>query len=185
MSALDTLLSAIGDVDCSTVQARAQIQRPNVRIRDPVSISIVETVKSDVPDLVSFNAKLSPSSHTADDATLSYFFRRGQPFPGTSTVTWVLNFEHGEIKVESPTAGFLEQRPHDKPITLLLHHYDDNSTKEISWSWSSEEEALPLLARSVSTTLFAFADGRPAGDGWVSVEDAARRAVLIEKLMNA
>lgn len=179
------MLSAIGDVDYSTVQAKAQIQRPDVRIRNPNTKDTIETVRSDVPDLVSLNARLDSLPRVADDATLSFFFRRGQPFPGTSRVTWILNLEHGEIKVESPTAGFLEQGPDDEPITIHVHRYNDDTIEAIKWSWSSEEAALPLLSRSVSATLFAFADGRPAGDGWVGVEDAARRAVLIEKLINA
>ncbi|KAF2997327.1 hypothetical protein E8E13_002742 [Curvularia kusanoi] len=183
--ALDTLLAAIGDIEYSTVQARAQIQRPDVRIRDPSTNSIVETVKSDVPDLITFNAQLKPSPYTADNATLSFFFRRGQPFPGTPLVTWLLNFQYGEIRVESPTTGFLEQGSQDKPITIHVHHFEGDSVEEIEWSWSSEQADLPLPARSVSATLFAFAEGRPAGDGWVSVEDAARRALLIDKLLNA
>lgn len=173
-------------MDYSTIQARTQIQRPDVCIRDTSTKKTTETVKSDVPDLISFNAQLQSAPHTADNATLSFFFRRGQPFPGTSLATWLLNFEDGEIRVDSPTTGFLEQGPQDKPILINVHRYgDDDSVEEIEWSWSQEQAALPLLARSVSAMLFAFADGRPAGDGWVDVEDAARRAVLIEKLMTA
>ncbi|OSS51646.1 hypothetical protein B5807_03858 [Epicoccum nigrum] len=182
---LDTLLSAIGDVEYSTVQARAQIQRPDVRIKSLPAGNIIETVRSNVPDLVAFNAQLAPSPHTADNATLSFFFRRGQTFPGTSLATWLLNFQHGEIRVDSPTTAFLEQGPQDKPITIQIHRFGDDSVEDIKWNWSSEQAELPLLARSVAATLFAFADGRPAGDGWVSVEDAARRAELIDQLLNA
>ena len=172
-------------MESSTVQAKAQIQRPDVRIRDPSTDKTIETIRSDVPDLLSFNAQLQPSPYTADDATLSFFFRRGQPFPGTSHLTWTINFQHGEIRVDSLTTGFLEAGPNDKPITIHVHRFDDDSVEEVEWSWSSEQAALPLMARSVSATLYAFADGRPEGDGWVSLEDAARRAVLIEKLLNA
>jgi hypothetical protein len=172
-------------VEYSTVQARAQIQRPDVRIKSLPAGNIMETVRSDVPDLVAFNAQLAPSPHTSDDATLSFFFRRGQTFPGTSLATWLLNFQHGEIRVDSPTTAFLEQGPQDKPITIQIHRFEDNSVEEVKWDWSPEQAELPLLARSVSATLFAFADGRPAGSGWVSVEDAARRAELIDKLLNA
>ncbi|XPS77922.1 hypothetical protein M3J09_009945 [Ascochyta lentis] len=72
--ALDTLLSVVGDVVVSTVQAKTQIQHPNVRIRDPSKNEIVEQMTSDVPDLLSFNARLEPSSHAVEDATLAFFF---------------------------------------------------------------------------------------------------------------
>ncbi|KAH6639539.1 putative oxidoreductase [Boeremia exigua] len=182
--ALDTLLAAIGDLEPSTVQSKSQIQRPEVRIRDPSSGAIIDTVTSDVPDLLSFNAQLKPSPHTAPNATLSFFYRRGQSFPGTPALTWTLNFQHGEIKVESPTSGFLEPGPKDEPITIHVHRYDDDSVEVVEWNWSPEQAVLPLSARSVSATLFAFADGRPAGEGWVSVDDAARRAVVIEKFLS-
>ncbi|KZM19234.1 oxidoreductase [Ascochyta rabiei] len=184
-TALDTLLSVIGDVELQTVQAKTQIQRPNNRIRDPSTKEVVELITSNVPDLLSFNARLEPSSHTLGDATLAFFFRRGQPFPGTSFWTWAINFQHGEIRVDSPSTSFFEASEHDKPITIHVHHFDDDSLEKVEWSWSSEQLKLPLLARSTSATLYAFADGRPAGDGWVNLEDAARRAVLIEKLLNA
>lgn len=129
---------------------------------------------------------MEPSPHTADDATLSFIFRRGQPFPGTPSVTWNLNFQYGEIKVESPTSGFFDADPSDeKKVTFQIHHYEDDKVEDVEWGWSTEQMALPLMARPVSSTLYAFADGCDAGDGWVSVEDAAKRAVLIERLLNA
>jgi len=166
------------------VQSASQIQRPSVRIRDPSTNIISETITSNVPDLLSLNARLTPSPYTAANATLSFFFRRGQPFPGGSALTWILNFEHGEIKVESPTSGFLEQGPKDEPITIQVHRYEDDSVEDVQWQWSGEQAGLPLPARSVSATLFAFADGKPEGTGWVGVGDAARRATLIAKFLD-
>ncbi|KAF2625602.1 putative oxidoreductase [Macroventuria anomochaeta] len=183
---LDVLLSVIGDVQPSTVQAKTQIQRPDIRIRGSSTNKIIKTVKSDVPDLLSFNAQLQPSPHIADDATLAFFFRRGQPFPGTSSLTWTINFQNGEIRVDSPSKSFFDADPSDdKPITIQVHRFEDDSVEKVEWSWSSEQAALPVPARAVSATLHAFADGRDAGDGWVSLEDAAKRAALIEKLLNA
>lgn len=147
---------------------------------------IIETANSNVPDYLSFNARLQPTSRTADDATLSFIFRRGQPFPGTPSVSWALNFERGEIRIQSPTSGFFDADPSDeKKVTIQVHHYDDDKVEDVEWGWTTEQSALPLMARPVSSTLYAFADGRDAGDGWVSVEDAAKRALLIERLLNA
>jgi hypothetical protein len=186
MIALDTLLSVIGDVDPATVQVKTQIQRPDIRIRDPSTNKIIETAKSNVPDYLSLNARLQQAPHTADDATLSFIFRRGQPFPGTPSVTWTLNFQYGEIKVQSPNSGFFDADPSDeKKVIFQIHHYENDKVEDVEWGWSTEQTALPLMARPVSSTLYSFADGRDAGDGWVSVEDAAKRAVLIERLLNA
>lgn len=132
------------------------------------------------------HARLAPSAHAVSDATLSFIFRRGQPFPGVPAVTWTLNFQHGEIRVQSPTSGFFDADPSDeKKVAFQVHYYEDDKVEDVEWGWSSEQAALPLMARPVSSTLYAFADGRDAGDGWVSVEDAAKRAVLIERLLNA
>lgn len=180
------LLSAIGDVEYSTVQAKTQIQRPNVRIRDASTSEIVEKLVSDVPDLLSFNARLQPTPHTAEDATLTFFFRRGQPFPDTSPLTCSINFEYGEVKVDSPLSGFLDAGDNDEPpTTISLHRFDNDRVEVVEWNWSTEQSELPLMARAVSTLLYAFADRRPAGDGWVSIEDAAMRAALIDRLLNA
>ena len=101
-------------------------------------------------------------------------------------MTWTLNFQFGEIKVQSPTSGFFDADPSDeKKVTLQIHHYENDKVEDIEWGWSTGQTALPLMARPVSSTLYAFADGRDAGDGWVSVEDAAKRAALIDKLLNA
>lgn len=186
MIALDTLFSVIGDIDTATVQAKTQIQRPEIRIRDRSTNEITEKVTSDVPDLLSFNARLQPSKHTVDDATLSFLFRRGQPFPGTPLVTWAFNFQHGEIRVQSPSSSSFDADPSDEEkVTIKVHRYEDDKVEDVGWRWSAEQSALPLMARLVSETLYAFADGRDAGDGWVSVDDAAKRAALIEKLINA
>ena len=83
-------------------------------------------------------------------------------------------------------SGFFDADPSDeKKATIQVHRYKDDKVEDIEWVWSAEQSPLPLMARPVSSTLYAFADGRDAGDGWVGVEDAAKRAVLIEELLNA
>jgi hypothetical protein len=48
----DFVQSVVGEVLPDTTEARVQLQRPDVRIRDAQSGQIVETVRSDVPDLL-------------------------------------------------------------------------------------------------------------------------------------
>ena len=50
---IDYVQSAVGNVVVGTDEARTQIQRPRIRIRDPQTREFVEEVDSDVPDLLS------------------------------------------------------------------------------------------------------------------------------------
>lgn len=168
----DTVLSVVGDLEPGSVQSKLQLQRPDVRVRDPSTNKIIKTVKSDVPDLISLHGSLKSSS-----ATLSYLFRRGQPFPGTPALTWTINLEHGEIRLVSPSGLNLEL---GEPATIHVHWYDSDEVEEVKWEWNLEQAALPPSARNIFTTSIAFADRKAPGDGWVSLEDATSRARLIE-----
>lgn len=170
-SVLDTVLSVVGDVSPDTAHSQLQLQRPDVRIRDPTTNKIIRTVKSNVPDLVSFHAQLESS------ATLSYYFRRGQPFPGDPALTWSINLEHAEVKLVSPSGLNLET---GEPAKILVHWYDSDEVEEVKWEGDAEFEELGGSARNVIRTLLAFGEGEEAGEGWVSLKDAAGRARLIE-----
>lgn len=172
MTVLDTVLSVVGGLQPETVHSQLQLQRPDVRIRDPSTNSITRTVRSDVPDLISFHGKLSTSS-----ATFSYLFRRGQPFPGDPALTWSINLEHGEIRLVATSGLNLET---GSPATIYVHWFDSDEVEEVKWEWNEEFLELSGSARNVISTLLAFAEGKAAGDGWVSIEDAAGRARLIE-----
>lgn len=136
---------------------------------------MVETVKSDVPDLLNLHASLA--DHAA--ATLSFMFRRGQPFPGTPSLTWTINCDYGEIRVTSQASSALAFATHDSPATIQLHRFDTDEISEVEWGWSEAPEALPVMARCVGECLCAFAEGREEGDGWVGIESAARRAGMM------
>lgn len=139
---------------------------------------------SDVPDLLTLHGALVSSPLSAPGATLSLSFRRGQPFPGTPSLTWTINCERGEIRLVSPTGIALQASAYDSPVTIHVHHYETDQVDEVEWSWSERQHELPVLARCVSECLYAFADGRAEGDGWVGIESAARRARTIEKLID-
>lgn len=143
-------------------------------MRDPSTNEIIRTIRSDVPDLISLHGTLKSS------ATLSYLFRRGKPFPGTPALTWTINLEHGEIRFVSPSGLDMEL---GDPVSIHVHWFDSDEVEEIKWEWSAEQAALPPSARNVFSTLVAFADRKAPGDGWVSLEDAANRARLIESFL--
>ena len=167
----------------ASVHSKAQIQRPEIRIRDPKTNEIVDHITSDVPDLLSVHGTIKPSPQVAPNATLSFLARRGQPFPGTPSLAWTIDFERGEIRVTSSSTSLETGDGEEEPTTIQVHYFDSDTVETIDWGWSDRQAQLPLPARSVMESLYAFADGRAAGDGWVSLEDAAKRASLIESFL--
>lgn len=174
MPVVDTVLSVVGELNPGSVHTKLQLQRPDVRIREASSDKITETVRSNVPDLISLHGTLESS------ATISYLYRRGPPFPGTPPLTWTINMEFGEIRLISSSGLNLET---GEPASIHVHWFDSDEVEEVKWNWSQEQEQLPPSARNIFPTLLAFADGNAAGDGWVSIEDAANRAGLIESML--
>jgi hypothetical protein len=178
----DFVLSVLGELDPSTVSTKLQLQRPSVRIRDPATKKIVDTVTSTVPDLISLHGAILPSDQTVEDATLSVFFRRGQPFPGTPPLIWTINCEYGEIRVVNNDSTSLHASGYNLPLVFQIHYFEDDRVEDVTFKWSKDQEAVPAVGRSVLSALFGFADalaGRE-GDGWLSLEDAAKRAAQIE-----
>ncbi|RMZ67576.1 oxidoreductase family [Pyrenophora seminiperda CCB06] len=180
---LDFVLSVVGKLEPASVSHKAQIQRPNVGIRDPSTKKIVEQTTTDVPDLLSFQGKIVPSSRTATNATLSGYFRRGPPFPNTPALTWSINCEHGEIRITSVTSMSLQAFENDGPAAIQIHYFENDEVEEVEWDWSEMQKEVPILARDVMTCLYAFADGKNEEDGWVGIEDAANYARMINRFL--
>lgn len=178
------MLSVVGEIEPSSVQTKLQLQRPNIPVRDPTSGKIVEHIKSDVPDLVALHGTLASTDIAATNATLSFNFRRGQPFPGTPSLQWTINCERGEIRIVSPSTTTLEPQDTDEPVSIMVHVFETNEVKECQLRWESQLLELPIMARSVARSLYAFADRRPEGDGWTGIESAAQRARLIDSFLN-
>ncbi|CAN9161268.1 unnamed protein product [Alternaria alternata] len=180
---LDAVLSVVGQLDPASVHSKIQIQRPNVRIRDPKSMQVVENTTSNVPDLLSVHAAIEPSPLTVPNTTLSFLFRRGQPFPGTPALTWTINCEYGEIRVTSATSSSFQNSENDGPVVIQVHHFDTEQVEIVDWGWSDMQKEIPIVGRDVMGCLFAFADGNEEGDGWVGLGDAASYAQTIESFL--
>lgn len=158
-----------------------QIQRPDLKVRDTTSNEIIETVKTDVPDILALNGTVKESS-----ATLSFVFRRGQPFPGTLPFAWTINFEEGELLLTSPSGTSLTTGSAGG-VKIEVHHFDTDKVEEIPWTWESSKDEngdeLSETAKNVQNVLFAFGDditaGKKEGDGWLGIEEAAARAEQI------
>lgn len=176
------MLSVVGEVDPKTVQSKSQLQRPEIRIRDPSTEEFVGNVTSDVPDLLSVHGTLI-SPQAVANATISLLFRRGQPFPGTPSLTWTINCERGEIRLTSPSTS-LSAGAGEEPVKIQVQYFDTDKVEEAAFDWSERQKELPGPARDVSETLYAFAEGKEEGDGWVGIDSASVRAKMIEGFLN-
>lgn len=181
-AALDMALSVVGRLDLKTLRASKFIQRPEINVKDPRTGRIIETIQSDVPDLLSLSGHLNKSAIAAPNAALTYFFRVGKPFPGNPSCVLNIYCEKGEIQLTGPDGPALEFTPEDNPVTIKVHYFDNDSVEEVPWEWSKEQLEVESVARGVQQCLYAFADGKPEGYGWVGIDDAREMAVLISDL---
>ncbi|KAK3306140.1 putative oxidoreductase [Chaetomium strumarium] len=183
---IDYVQSVVGELVPGSVHTHLQLQRPEVRVRDPAQNDrIVDTIRSDVPDLLSLHGTVTSSRTHNQPASLIFTFRRGQPFPGTPAFTWTLHCTAGEIRLVAPS-GISLQADGAQDVTIQLHRFDSDTVEEVPWGWDERQRQVPLRARSVQTVLYAYADAKRKGfgkdegrDGWVELEDAAVRAAQI------
>ena len=180
---LDFVQSAVGRLDPSSIKTRSQIQRPNIRLRDPKTQEIVGETVTNVPDLLTLHGALAESPQTAPNATLAFQFRVGPAFPGTPALIWTINCEHGEIKVVSTSSPFLRFTENDGPVTIQVHGFASDEITDVAWDWSEEQKEVPIIGRDIRRTLYAFAEGREEGDGWVGLQDAARYAGVVDSFL--
>ncbi|KAF7552336.1 hypothetical protein G7Z17_g4404 [Cylindrodendrum hubeiense] len=145
--------------ELSDFKGRVQIQRPNVRIRDPATNKVIETVKSDVPDLVFTVGTLSESATSQEGASVLLRFRRGQPFKGDPALVWTINGEKGEIRLIAQDGTALHASAYSGPVTIEVHDFATDEVETVQWGWKEWQEELPVLARSVGAVYESIADG--------------------------
>lgn len=153
----DFVQSAVGDV--TDIQSRLQLQRPDVKIRDPETGTIIRTVKSDVPDLIIVTGTLAASPTVQPGATLAITFRRGQPYPGDPPLVWTVHGEKGEIRLVAPGGTSLHANAYSEPVTVDVHDFATGKVERVPWEWAPWQEELPVVARSVAALYEAYADG--------------------------
>lgn len=146
-----------------------KIQRPQVEVVQDGKV--LETVNSDVPDLVMLNGIL-PS-----DLPLSINFRRGQPFKDDPGFIWNIHGVAGEIKVQGPGPAL---QANDADVKIQLHTFAKDEVEEVKWE--SPFPDLPGPARNVAALYEAFADARVDQKRYPDFEDAVVRLQQIEDL---
>ncbi|XP_014562073.1 hypothetical protein COCVIDRAFT_22042 [Bipolaris victoriae FI3] len=180
---LDSILTVLGPLSPSSIHSKSQIQRPNLGVPDTETQKVTRHITSNVPDLLSLHATLTPSAQTAPNATLAFLFRNGPAFPSDPALTWSINCEKGEIKLVSPTSPFFQFSDNDAAVKIQVHDFASGEVRDVGCEWSKEQMEVPILARDVMGCLLAFVEGREEGDGWVGLEDAARFAEVIGRFV--
>ncbi|PYH87354.1 NAD(P)-binding protein [Aspergillus ellipticus CBS 707.79] len=180
---IDQVQYVVGNVIPGTDHAHLQVQRPDVRIRDPQTEEIVGQTRSNVPDLVSLHGSLPESAHSVRGASLVAYYARGQPHPGDPALTWTLTGEIGTIRLTSRSGTVLQADGYAEAPTIVVHDHATDAVEEIPWLWSETQTTVPVVARSVYSCLVSLAKGQE--DGYVSLEDAAGRAQQIGRWLDA
>ncbi|KAK7416075.1 hypothetical protein QQZ08_012130 [Neonectria magnoliae] len=153
----DQVQHVLGEIN--DFRTRVQIQRPNVRIRDPATNKVLETIKSDVPDLVFSAGTLSASPTAQEGASVLFRFRRGQPFRGDPALVWSINGEKGEIRLVARDGTALHANAYSGPVTIEVDDFETGQLDPVKWEWEAWQEELPFVSRSVAAVYDKFVEG--------------------------
>lgn len=168
-SVFDQVQYVLGDL--TNINSHLQLQRPNIRLRDPSTNTITETIKSNVPDLIYATASIAPSPSTDPDASLLIRFRRGQPFKGEPALVWTINGEKGELRLIAQGGTTLHASAYTDPVTMDVHDFETDEVQSVEWEWEEWQKELPMVGRSVAKVYERFAEGNL--EGLATFEDAS------------
>lgn len=150
----DYVQFVLGDV--RDVQSRLQLQRPDVKIKDPASGAILETVKSDVPDLIYVTGALPESDYVSSGATVHMRYRRGQPFKGEPPMVWTINGEKGEIRFIAHGGPVVNVTSKENAPVIEVHDFATDEVEQIKYDHGPRLD-IDLPARNVGSVYEAFA----------------------------
>lgn len=154
------------------MQANTHFTRPDVKITNQDG-AILETVRSEIPDLVIVHGTLATSG-----APLSVTFRRGPPFPGSEAFDWAIQGEKGEIRVTRPGPSL---QTWDDDSKIRVHDFATDKVEVVDWD-HGKFAALPGPAKSVARLYNLFAKGDATS--YPTFEDAVVRHREMEALLN-
>ncbi len=164
--------------------AHFQLQRPETKLVDS-SGKVVDTVTSNVPDLIIVNGTLNGAAGTQQGATVSLRFRRGEPFKGDPGFVWNINGEKGEIRLTAVNGPTFHAAADNKTVTLQVHDFETDQVDKVDWDWSGWQAELPLVARSIGTLYDKYANGQnDPTDGVPSFRTAVHRHQQLEALLS-
>ncbi|KAJ3490343.1 hypothetical protein NLG97_g5794 [Lecanicillium saksenae] len=176
----DELQYLLGDLQ--NAAARFQLQRPEVKLVDSAG-NVVDTVTSNVPDLILINGTLNGTENIEQGATVSIRYRRGEPFKGEPGCVWSINGVKGEIRLTAVNGPVFHAAAEKETVTLEVHDFETDQVEKIDWDWSGWASELPLVARSIGTLYDKYADGENEKDGLPSFHTALHRHQQLEELL--
>lgn len=151
-----------------------------MRVRDPATDKILETVHSNVPDLIIATGTVRESAFTQKGgASFLIRVRRGA-VPGEPGLVWTICGERGEIRLTGPSPSALHVGPvGEEEIRIEVHNFATNEVSKVEWDWKDWQKELPVPARNVATVYEAFAQGQ----GYPTFEDALVRHEQLDGML--
>ncbi|KAJ6457006.1 oxidoreductase family protein [Mycena vitilis] len=176
---IDLVQTVVGEADVT--HAHLHIQHPTMRIRDPATNTIVETVRSDVPDFVVATGTIRESPLTQKGgASLLMRQRRGPPSQSEPVVVWTITGEKGEIRLASTSSNPLSIGP-DRvdEVVIEVHDFATDTVSKVEWDWEDWQKDLPVIARNVGGVYEALVEGQ----GYATFQDALRRHEQLDAML--
>lgn len=161
------------------LQSHLQLQRPKLKVVDSHSGRLIETVESDVPDLIYVTGSLPETEHIVKDATCHIRFRRAQAFFGEPALVWTVFGEKGEIRLTSALTTML-QISSLMDVTIEIDDHEHDEIQSVEWKWGPNPE-LSYLARSYGPLYEAYASG--AIGEYADFEHALKRHLQLDGIL--
>ncbi|KAJ4416008.1 hypothetical protein N0V82_007035 [Gnomoniopsis sp. IMI 355080] len=181
----DYVQSVLGEA--TGLQSSLQLQRPKVQLRDG-SGHVVDTVLSNVPDLVMVTGALSGSQLTQEGASLQVRFRRGQQFKGEPALTWHINGELGELRLTAPAGTSLHASSYSEPVVIEIHDFATDEVRTVNWEWPKwqDQDSLPIVSRSVARLYETYYENirKGAPQDYPDFSSALRRHEQLQSILS-
>lgn len=165
--------------DLGDIQSRLQLQRPKLNVVDSHTGRPVDTMISDVPDLIHVTGTLPETEHIVKNATLHMRFRRAQAFQGDPALVWTIFGEKGEIRLTAVFDTML-QVSQLLDVTIEVHDHKAHEVERVDFKWGSYPE-LPHLARSYGPIYEAYANGTTGT--YADFEHGLKRHKQLDKML--
>ncbi|KAK3319758.1 hypothetical protein B0T19DRAFT_445557 [Cercophora scortea] len=173
----DWVQNVLGDVE--NIESRLQIQRPRLKVLDSYTGRTIETIKSDVPDLISLTGSLPESEHVVKGATFAMRFRRARAFQGEPALVWTIFGERGEIRLTAAVDNML-QVSQLADVTIEIDDHESRRVQRVDFRWEAFKE-LSYLSRSYGPIYEAYANGDTTGK-YGDFDHAVRRHDQLDAL---
>ncbi|ERT00989.1 hypothetical protein HMPREF1624_02225 [Sporothrix schenckii ATCC 58251] len=190
---LDAVETTVGNFIPGTLHSHTQLQKPDIKIIDPATKEIIETVRSDVPDLLSLHGFVKSARTHNEPATLTLHYERGFQFPGHPSLEWTMTGTTGKIRVVEPAGTSFETDPGPDGLTIQLWTFDTNKVEDVPWGYSDLQLQVNPRARTTQTLLYAYADAKRGltkddirkTPEWPTLESGAARAAEMEEWLSS